>query len=44
MSFGMTTLNQNMEIWRVKLLYMDTDSFVTHNITGDFYEDIADDI
>ena len=29
---------------RVKLLYMDTDSFVTHNITEDFYEDIADDI
>ena len=29
---------------RVKLLYMDTDSFVIDNITEDFYEDIADDI
>ena len=29
---------------RVKVLYMDTDSFVIRNITEDFYEDIADDI
>ena len=29
---------------RVKLLYMDTDSFVIYNITENFYEDIADDI
>ena len=29
---------------RVKLLYMDTDSFVIDNIPEDFYEDIADDI
>ena len=29
---------------RVKVLYMDTDSFVIRNITEDFYQDIADDI
>ena len=29
---------------KVKLLYMDTDSFVIYNITENFYEDIADDI
>ena len=29
---------------RVKLLYMDTDSFVIDNIAEDFYEDIADNI
>ena len=29
---------------RAKLCYMDTDSFVIHIITEDFYEDIADDV
>ena len=29
---------------RAKLCYMDTDSFVIHIITEDFYEDIANDV
>ena len=29
---------------RVKLCYMDTDSFVIHIITEDFYKDIANDV
>ena len=29
---------------RAKLCYMDTDSFVIHIKTEDFYEDIADDV
>ena len=29
---------------REKLCYMDTDSFVIHIITEDFYEDIANDL
>ena len=29
---------------RAKLCYMDTDSFIIHIITEDFYEDIADDV
>ena len=29
---------------RAKLYYVDTDSFVTHIKTEDFYEDIADDV
>ena len=28
----------------VKLCYMDTDSFIMHNKTEDFYEDIANDV
>ena len=28
----------------VKLCYMDTDSFITHIKTEDFYKDIADDV
>ena len=28
----------------VKLCYMDTDSFIMHIKTGDFYKDIADDV
>ena len=28
----------------VKLCYMDTDSFIMHNKTEDFYKDIADDV
>ena len=28
----------------VKLCYMDTDSFIMHIKTKDFYEDIADDV
>ena len=28
----------------VKLCYIDTDSFIMHNKTEDFYEDIADDV
>ena len=29
---------------RAKLCYTDTDSFVVHNITEDFFEDISDDV
>ena len=29
---------------RAKLCYMDTDSFIIHTITEDFYEDIANDV
>ena len=29
---------------RAKLCYMDTDSFIIHTITEDFYKDIADDV
>ena len=29
---------------RARLCYMDTDSFIIHIITEDFYEDIADDV
>ena len=29
---------------RAKLCYTDTDSFVIHNITEDFFEDISDDV
>ena len=29
---------------RAKLCYMDTDSFVIHTKTEDFYEEIADDV
>ena len=29
---------------RVKLCYMDTDSFIIHNITEDFFEDISNDV
>ena len=29
---------------KVKLCYMDTDSFITHIETEDFYQDIADDV
>ena len=29
---------------RAKLRYMDTDSFIIHTITEDFYEDIANDV
>ena len=29
---------------RAKLCYMDTDSFIIHIITEDFYEDIANDV
>ena len=44
----------NFEFWydyikpkyqdRAKLCYMDTDSFVIHIITEDFYKDIANDV
>ena len=30
--------------YRVKLCYTDTDSFIIHIITEDFFEDIADDV
>ena len=42
MNFGLTILNQNMET--EKLCYMDTDSFVIHIFTEDFFEDIFDDV
>ena len=29
---------------RAKLCYMDTDSFIIHTITEDFYKGIADDV
>ena len=29
---------------KAKLCYMDTDSFVIHTETGDFYKDIANDV
>ena len=29
---------------RVKLCYVDTDSFIIHNITEDFFEDISNDV
>ena len=29
---------------KAKLCYMDTDSFIIHIITGDFYKDISDNI
>ena len=42
MNFGMITLKQSMET--AKICYTDTDSFVIHIKTEDFYEDIADDV
>ena len=42
MNFVMITLNKNMET--AKLCYTDTDSFIIHIITEDFYEDIANDV
>ena len=42
MKFGMITLKQNK--YKVKLCYMDTDSFVMHIETEDFYEDIVVDV
>ena len=42
MKFGMITLKQNKD--KAKLCYMDTDSFVMHIETEDFYEDIVVDV
>ena len=42
MNFGMITLKQSMET--AKICYTDTDSFVIHIKTEDFYEDIANDV
>ena len=39
----MTILNKNMAK-KAKLCYMDTDSFIIHIKTQDFYKDIADDV
>ena len=39
----MITLNQSMEI-KQKLCYTDTDSFIIHIITQDFFEDISNDV
>ena len=38
----MITLNQSMRI--EQLCYADTDSFIIHIITEDYFEDIADDV
>ena len=38
----MITLNQSMRIEQLR--YTDTDSFIIHIITGDYFEDIADDV
>ena len=38
----MITLNRNIKT--TELCYMDTDSFVIHIKTEDFYEDIAGDV
>ena len=39
----MTILNENMEK-KAKLCYIDTNSFIIHIKTKDFYKDIADDV
>ena len=39
----MIILNQSMRIEQ-KLCYTNTDSFIIHHITEDFYRDIADDV
>ena len=42
----MITLNQSMRIEQLcyQLCYTDTDSFIIHIITEDYFEDIADDV
>ena len=42
MIFGMITLNQSIKI--MQQCYIDTDSFIIHIKTEDFYEDIEDDV
>ena len=41
MNFGMIILNRSI---KTKQNYMDTDSFVIHIKTEDFYKDIANDV
>ena len=42
MNFGVITLNQSIET--MENCYMDTDSFIIHIKTEDFYKDIGDDV
>ena len=49
MNFGMIMLNQYDYIKpkyqnKSKICYIDTDSFIIHNRTEDFYQNIADDV
>ena len=44
MSFGMIIINQNIKQINAKPCYMDTDNFIIHTKTEDFYVDIADDV
>ena len=49
MNFGMIMLNQYDYIKpkyqnKSKICYIDTDSFIIHNRTKDFYQNIADDV
>ena len=43
MNFGMTIINPQYGD-RAKLCYTDTDSFIIHIITQDFYKDITNDV